>query len=75
MDKTRFTVVLEWDPEEEQYVATIPALSIGSYGATTEEALEKVREAAEVTVQGLKATGQPVPRGDEGKVAYVEVVA
>jgi predicted RNase H-like HicB family nuclease len=66
---------LEWDPKDEQYVATIPALSVGSYGATTEEALENVREAAEVTVEGLKATRQPVPRGDEDKVAYVEVVA
>ncbi len=31
MDRIRFTVVFEWDPEKEQYVATIPALSVGSY--------------------------------------------
>jgi predicted RNase H-like HicB family nuclease len=75
MDKTRFTVVLEWVPEEEQHVVTIPALAVGSHGATTEETLEKVREAAEVAIEGLMATGHPVPRSDEDKVAYAEVLA
>jgi predicted RNase H-like HicB family nuclease len=60
MGKARYTVVLEWDPEEEFYIATMPALSVGSYGATEAEALDQVREAAEVTIEGLKATGQRI---------------
>ena len=61
MGTARYTVVVEWDLEEELYIASMPALSVGSYGATEEEALDKVREAAEVTIKGLEATGQEVP--------------
>ena len=63
MAKVRYTVVVEWDREAELYVATIPALSVGSYGATRQETMCKIREAAELTIEGLKATGQPVPVG------------
>jgi predicted RNase H-like HicB family nuclease len=73
MEKIRYTVVLEWDPEEDLYVATLPALSIGSYGETRDEALEMIKEAAEVTIEGLKETGQLIPRGDEDKIGLVEV--
>ncbi len=62
MEKVRYTVVLEWGPDEELYVATIPALSVGSYGSTKQEALHNIKEAAEVTIEGLKATGQPIPQ-------------
>ncbi len=64
MGTTRYTVVIEWDDEEELYIATIPALSVGSYGVSRNEALEKIREAAEVTIEGLKAHNLPVPQPD-----------
>ena len=73
MGNIRYTVVLEWDPEEELYVATIPVLSVASYGTTRDEAMEKIKEAAEVTIEGLKITGQPVPMCDEDRVGFVEV--
>ena len=75
MGKVRYTVIVEWDSEERLYVATLPALSVGSYGSTREEAMDKIKEAAEVTIEGLKATGEPVPLGDEDRVGFVEVVA
>ena len=71
--KARYTVFIEWDAEEELFIATMPALSVASYGETEEEALEKVREAAEVTIEGLKDTGQPVPAEDDGMVRSVEL--
>ena len=74
MEKVRYTLVLEWDLEEELYIATIPALSVGSYGATKREAMSKIEEAATVTIGGLKATGQAVPLEDEDTVGFVEVV-
>ena len=73
MDKIRYTVIIEWDPEEELYISTVPALSVASYGSTRNEAMEKIKEAAEVTIEGLKTTGQPVPLGDEDMVGVVEV--
>lgn len=73
MNKVRYTVIIEWDPEEQLFISTMPALSIGSYGNTQKEALENIKEAAEVTIEGMKATGQSVPLGDEDRVGYVEV--
>jgi predicted RNase H-like HicB family nuclease len=73
MEKVRYTVVLEWDPEEELYIATIPALSVGSYGETREEAMAKIEEAAIVTIGGLKATGQTIPMDDRDTVGFVDV--
>ncbi|MGE5573910.1 MAG: type II toxin-antitoxin system HicB family antitoxin [Bacteroidota bacterium] len=70
----RFKVVLEWDSEEEMYVATVPALpGCSSYGSTREEALERIQEAIGVTLEGLTATGQPLPKGDVD-VSIAEVV-
>ena len=75
MGKYRYTVVIEWDSEERLYVATIPVLSIGSYGETREEAMDMIKESAAVTIEGLKADRQAVPVGDEDTVGFVEVVA
>ncbi|MCG0278527.1 MAG: type II toxin-antitoxin system HicB family antitoxin [Thermanaeromonas sp.] len=70
----RFKVVLEWDEETGVYVATVPALpGCATQGKTREEALERVKEAIAVTVEGLKTTGQPVPSGDVD-ISIAEVV-
>ena len=73
MGNARYTVIIERDPDEELYVASVPALSVGSYGTTIDEAMDKIREAVEVTIDGLKATGQPVPLGDGDRVGFLEV--
>ena len=61
MSSVKYTAGIEWDPGEELYIVTVPALSLGSYGATGDEAMEMAKEAIEVTIEGLKSTGQPVP--------------
>ena len=73
MEKVRYTVVLEWDPEKELYIATIPALSVGSYGETRQEAMAKIEEAAIVTIEGLNATGQAIAMDDRETVGFVDV--
>ncbi len=73
MGITRYTVVIEWDEEEELYIATLPALSVGSYGVSKSEALEKIREAAEVTIEGLKAHNLPVPQGDQDTIYHLDM--
>ena len=73
MSTVRYSVVVDWDAEERLYVATVPALSISTYGITRDEAIDKAKEAISVTVEGLRAIGQPVPDGDVGKVEVVEV--
>lgn len=73
MGSFRYSVVLEWDETESVFVATVPALSIGTYGETRLKAIEKAREAIAVTIEGLRELSQPIPQGDEGKVEMVEV--
>jgi antitoxin HicB len=62
MGNVRYSVVLDWDEPEGLYVATVPALSIGTYGETREEAIEKAKEAIIVTIEGLREVGQPIPQ-------------
>ncbi len=73
MQKISYSVVVEWDPEEELYVASIAALSVSTYGESRREALGKAKEAIEVTLDGLRAIGQPIPLGDEGIIESIEV--
>jgi predicted RNase H-like HicB family nuclease len=62
MGSFRYSVVLEWDEAEHLFVATVPALSIGTYGETRPEAKEKAREAIAVTIEGLRELDQPIPQ-------------
>jgi predicted RNase H-like HicB family nuclease len=61
MGNVRYSVVLDWDEAEELFVVNVPALSIGTYGETREEAIEKAKEAIIVTIEGLCEVGQPIP--------------
>jgi predicted RNase H-like HicB family nuclease len=58
---------------EELFIATVPALSVSTYGESREEVIEKVREAVLVTIEGLREIGQAVPLGDTGKVEVLEL--
>ena len=62
MGNVRSSVVLNWDEAEELFVVNVPALSIGTYGETREEAIEKAKEAIIVTIEGLREVGQPIPQ-------------
>ncbi len=73
MGTARYTVVLEWDDEEKLYIATLPALSIGSYGVSRDEAMAKIREAAELMIEGLKTYNLPVPESDEDKIDHLDI--
>lgn len=65
MKKRKFKVILEWDAEEKVFTVTVPALpGCATFGSTREEALESAHEAIQVTLEGLQATGQPIPEND-----------
>lgn len=56
-----YTVVLEPD-EEGGFTATVPVLpGCISEGDTVEEALENIKEAIELYLEGLKERGIPAP--------------
>jgi antitoxin HicB len=57
----RYTVILEQEPDG-GYVATIPALpGCVSQGDTRDEAIENIREAADLYIEDCLASGDPVP--------------
>ena len=67
MERFRYTVVVDWDAEDEVYVAAVPVFPLSTYGQSREEAVENAKEAIAVTIEGLQSVRQAVPRGDEGK--------
>ena len=73
MGHVRYSVVVEWDPIEEFYTATVPALSVATQGKTWATARYNVGEAILVTVEGLQASGLPVPDGDGDSIVVLEV--
>jgi predicted RNase H-like HicB family nuclease len=72
-----FDVVVEEDRLEDGtrvYRASCPALKgCHSWGHTHEEALANIREAVELYVEDLQASGEPVPgRGAQGERVMYE---
>ena len=61
--KTRtYTVVLDADPDGEGYTVTVPALpGCITEGGTVAEALDNVREAISLYIEGLEEAGRAVP--------------
>ncbi len=71
----RYTVILE-KGHEEGYVAVCPTLpGCVSQGGTKREALENIREAAELYVEALLEDGLPVPVEEGLETIEIEVAA
>jgi predicted RNase H-like HicB family nuclease len=69
----RYAVVVE--RAESNFAAYVPDLpGCVATGATAEETQERLREAIEMHLQGLREDGLPVPE-PSSSVAYVEVTA
>jgi predicted RNase H-like HicB family nuclease len=62
MQEYIFPVVIEYDPEENVYLADCPLLP-GCYtdGTTYEEALTNIKDAIELVIKSRLAVGDPVP--------------
>ena len=62
----RLVVVINPDPEDGGYVATVPSLpGVVGQGETEEEAFEDVKAALEFTLDGMVERGEELPPGDE----------
>ncbi len=66
-------VIIHPDPEDGGWVAEVPSLpGCISQGDTKAQAIENIRDAIEVWVEGARSVGMPVP--DESFDVYVCVV-
>ena len=62
----KFVVVINPDPEDGGYVATVPSIpGVVGQGETEEEALEDVKVAVEFTLESMIERGEELPPGDE----------
>ena len=60
-----YRVVIEEDIENETYWARVPALpGCFTQGDTVAEVLDHLQEAIPLYLDGLKASGEPIPEGD-----------
>ena len=75
MDKRRYHVLLEWDPEDQVWVTFVPALNdLSTFGETREEALANTQEAIEGYLEAAAKEGIIVPPYDiVPEVVQVEV--
>jgi predicted RNase H-like HicB family nuclease len=61
----RYTVILQRESDG-GYVAVVPSLpGCVSQGDTREEALKNIEEAAELYIEDVQATGDPLPVEDQ----------
>lgn len=69
MREYEFPVIIEYDLEEEVYLADCPLLQ-GCYtdGKTYEEALENIKDAIKLCIESRVAVGDPIPTPETVKV-------
>lgn len=62
MNEYDFPVVIEYDSDENVYLADCPVLP-GCYtdGKTRKEALDNIRDAIKLMVESRRAVGDPIP--------------
>ena len=57
-----YSMVLEWDPRDDIYIATVPELpGCRTHGTTLEEAARNGREAMELWLDSARRWGDPIP--------------
>lgn len=72
----QFSVIVEWDAEDEVWVTHVPSLNhLSTYGETRQAALDNTREAILGYLEAAGKTGIPVPRsgGPEPSIVELEV--
>lgn len=72
----QFSVIVEWDAEDDVWVAQVPALDhLSTYGETRQAALDHTREAILGYLEAAGKAGVPVPRtgGPEPSIVEFEV--
>ncbi|TAK34535.1 MAG: type II toxin-antitoxin system HicB family antitoxin [Chloroflexota bacterium] len=71
-----YTVILTPDTEVGGYTVRVPALpGCNTQGDTLEEALANAREAIELYLEDLRASGEPIPEDTGDQAIRVEVAA
>ncbi len=65
-DVEHYSMILEWDPEDEIFVVTVPELpGCRTHGVTREEATRQGRDAISGWIGAAQACNEPIPQARE----------
>ncbi len=60
--ESRYALVIEWSPEDEAFVVTVPDLpGCRTHGASYEDAVRQAQDAIDSWIDAARADGEPVP--------------
>ena len=61
MNSQHYSMNIQWDPEDDIYIVSIPELKVRTHGKTYEEAVKNAQEVIELCLEVAEQEGRPVP--------------
>lgn len=62
MNATHYSMLIQWDSEDEIYIVSVPELpGAKTHGKTYEEAIKNALDVVELWIDAAKKDGRPVP--------------
>ena len=61
MISEHYSMLIQWDDEDDIFVVSIPELKLKTHGKTYEEAVKQGKHAIEGWIEANKAWGRPIP--------------
>ena len=63
MNSRHYSIVIQWDPRDNIYIASVPELpGCRTHGDTYEEALKNALEVIDLWVEDAQRAGDPLPQ-------------
>lgn len=62
MSPNHYSMVIQWDDEDQIYIISVPELpGAKTHGKTYEEAIQNALEVIELWIDAARAAGRPIP--------------
>ncbi len=61
MNSQHYSMIIQWDNEDNIYVVSIPELKVRTHGKTYEEAIKNAQEVIELWLEVARREGRPIP--------------
>jgi predicted RNase H-like HicB family nuclease len=72
MNSKHYSILIQWDPRDDIYVAIVPELSgCKTHGNTYEEAIHNALEVIDLWIEDAQKAGEPIPPPNR----YMEAIA
>lgn len=61
MNSQHYSMNIQWDPEDNIYIVSIPELKVRTHGETYEDAVKNAQEVIELCLEVATQEGRPLP--------------